>query len=224
MQHYPLFLDLSGKNILIIGAGAVGQRKSASLIPCAPRTITIIDPELSSAAIQKLTASGPVICHARAFAPDDVHGKDLVFAATDRRDVNARVAALCRERGIFCNVADAPAESDFFVPAHFTSNGITLAVSTGGQSPALAGRLRAELEEWVGTRYSGLAALLGRLRPLLLALGLPTEENADIFRILVQSPLAELLESRQLEAIEALLLEQLPKPLHASIGELLHGF
>ena len=224
MQHYPLFLDLTEKDILVIGAGSVGRRKIASVLPCSPRAVTVVDPGLSPADMRELAASGPVRCHARPFVPDDLAGKSLVFAAAGNREVNSLAARLCRERNIFCNIADAPAKSDFFVPAHFTRDGITLALSTGGHSPALARRLRAELEAWMGTRYAGLCIVLGRLRPLVLELGLPTEENSRLFRDLVQSPLAELLEARQRAAAEALLMERLPKPLHARMGDLLHGF
>ena len=224
MQQYPLFLDLTAKDILVIGAGGVGRRKIASLLPCSPRSITVIDPGLSPADMRELAASGPVRCHARPFAPDDLEGKALVFAATGSRETNSLAADLCRDRGILCNIADAPAKSDFFVPAHFTKDGITLALSTGGHSPALARRLRAELEAWLGTRYAGLCTVLSRLRPLVLSLGLPTEENSALFRVLVHSPLADLLEKRQRADAEALLAKSLPQALHAHIGDLLHGF
>ena len=134
------------------------------------------------------------------------------------------MAALCHERGVLCNIADAPAESDFFVPAHFTTEGITIALSTGGQSPALARQLRRELEAWVGNRYAALLTLLGRLRPLMLSLELPTEDTREIFRSLVQSPLAEMLTNRQRVAAKAILVEHLPKRLHPHMEELLHGF
>lgn len=224
MQHYPLFLALGEKDILVVGAGAVGRRKVASLLPCSPRSVTVVDPALAPEAVRELAASGPVRCLPRAFAPDDLSGKALVFAAANRREVNALVAALCRERGIFCNIADAPEEGDFFVPARVTREGVTLTVSTGGHSPALAGRLRAELEDWLGTRYAGLCTVLARLRPLVLGLGLPTEENSALFRDLTHSPLAVLLENRQRAAAEALLAERLPAALHCRIGEILHGF
>jgi precorrin-2 dehydrogenase/sirohydrochlorin ferrochelatase len=223
MQHYPLFLNLAAADILIVGAGSVGRRKLAGLLPCAPRSVTLVDPALSPAAMHDLKARGPVICRARGFVPRDIRGKSLVFAAAGSREVNALVAALCRGKAIFCNVADAPEQSDFFVPAQCARGGITLAVSTGGQSPALAKRLREELEVWLGTRYADLVTLLGRLRPHLLALDLPTEKNTEIFQSMVNSPLAELLEKGRRAAAETLLLEQLPKALHASIGDLLHG-
>ncbi len=224
MQHYPLFLNLAEKDILVVGAGAVGRRKVASLLPCSPRAVVVVDPGLTPAVARELASSGAVCCHARGFTPEDLDGKALVFAATGNREVNALVARLCREREIFCNIADAPDKSDFFVPAHVESQGITLAVSTGGHSPALARRLRAELEAWLGTRYAGLLTILSRLRPLLLALGLPAEENGEIFRSLVDSSLAELLETGRRADAETLLAERLPKPLHSHMGELLHGF
>lgn len=224
MQHYPLFLNLTEKDVLVVGAGAVGRRKAASLLRCSPRAVVVVDPGLTPAAARELGASGSVRCHARGFAPEDLDGKALVFAATGNREVNALVARLCRERGIFCNIADAPEASDFFVPAHVENQGITLAVGTGGHSPALARRLRAELEAWLGTRYAGLLTILSRLRPMVIALGLPAKENGDIFRSLVDSPLAELLETGRRADAETLLAERLPKPLHAHMGELLHGF
>lgn len=224
MQHYPLFLNLVGKDVLVVGAGAVGRRKAASLLACSPRAVIVVDPGLTPAVERELAALGPARCLARGFAPEDLDGKALVFAAAGNQEVNSLVAELCRKRGIFCNIADAPDKSDFFVPAHVESHGITLAVSTGGHSPALARRLRAELEAWLGTRYAGLITVLSRLRPLVLALELPTEKNSEIFRSLVYSPLAELLETGQRAAAETLLAERLPKPLHARMGELLHGF
>ena len=223
MQHYPLFINLTAKDALVVGAGAVGRRKIASLLRCSPRGITVIDPDISPADIRALAASGPVSCHARTFVPADLEGKFLVFAATGDRKTNALVAALCGERNILCNIADAPLESDFFVPAHFTSGGATVAVSTGGLSPALAAHLSSELEAWVGKRYAGLLTVLGRLRPLVLHLGLSTKENTAIFRALVYSPLANYLEQEQRDAAAALLAELLPEPLHPHMRELLHG-
>jgi precorrin-2 dehydrogenase/sirohydrochlorin ferrochelatase len=109
------------------------------------------------------------------------------------------------------------------VPAHFSRDGITLALSTDGQSPALARLLREELEAWIGKRYSPLLAFLGRLRPLLLELNLPTGQNTDLFRALVRSPLAGHLESGNHAAATAFLAGVLPRPLHSRMGELLHG-
>ncbi len=223
MNHYPLFLSLRGKDTLVVGAGTVGRRKIASLLAARPRSVMVLDPELNCAQMASLGPQELLHCHARAFLPGDVAGKFLVFAATGSREVNAGVARACAEQGILCNSADAPEEGSFIVPAHFSKQGVSVAVSTGGHSPALARLLREEIEAFVGTRYSRLLTLLGRLRPLLLELGLPSNENAVLFRALARSPLAGQLEAGERAAAEDTLAALLPEPLHDRVGELLHG-
>ena len=224
MTFYPLFVDLRGKDILVAGAGQVGQRKIAGLELAGPRCITVVDPCLNAERASELKKLAPVDCHARAFAPEDVQGKFLVFAATDDPAVNAEIAGLCQKQGILCNSADAPESGSFIVPAHFTDNGITIAVSTGGHSPALARILREDLEAFVGKRYTHLLQVLGRLRPLLLKLGLPTRENTALFRAVARSPLAGQLECGDLAAAEATLSLLLPGVLLDRVGEILHGY
>lgn len=223
MPYYPLFLDLTGADILVVGAGAVGRRKIASLLKALPRSITVLDPALDAISVEELGESGPVHAQARAFVPEDVTGKRLVFAATNRPEINDCIAELCAARGILCNSATAPLGSGFIVPAHFTRDGLTVAVSTEGQSPALSRLLREELEAWVGKRYSPLLVVMGRLRPLVLALGLPTSDNTALFRALVHSPLAGHLEKNEHANAAALLERLLPEPLRARVGELLDG-
>ena len=222
MGYYPLLLDLAEADLLVVGAGAVGRRKIASLLAAAPRSVTVLDPFLDEDTARELEAFGPVVCRTRDFIPADLAGKTLVFAATDNPEVNAFVAGLCQKNGIPCNSITAPDAGSFIVPAHFRSGDILVTVSTGGHSPALAKRLREELEAWVGKRYTPLLSVLGRLRPLLLELGLPSGENSAVFRSVTFSALADLLEQGERAQAEALLLRLLPKPLHARVGELLH--
>jgi precorrin-2 dehydrogenase/sirohydrochlorin ferrochelatase len=224
MTCYPLFVNLHGKDILVAGAGSVGQRKIAGLGSCDPRYIMVVDPCLSPELTLELKQLAPVDCHVRAFASEDVRGKFLVFAATNDRAVNAEIAALCREQGILCNSADAPDEGSFIVPAHFMNNGITVALSTGGHSPAMARILREDLEAFVGTRYTHLLQVLSRLRPLLFNLGLPTQENTALFRALAHSPLAGQLECGDRAGAKATLSRLLPEPLLGRVEEILHGY
>ena len=218
---YPLFLDLTGKAALVVGAGGVGRRKIAGLAGRGLTRILAVDPTLPKK--RDLFPCGtPVEYECRGFAPEDIEGMTLVFACTDSREINAAVASACRERGVLCNVADNPADGGFFVPALVERGDITLAVGTGGAGPALSRFLRKELEDWLGNRYTALAAVLRRLRPALLGLGLETAENTRIFRSLVHSPLAEHLAAGNAEAAEKILRELLPQSLHAAIGVLLH--
>jgi len=223
MSYYPLFLDLRGRHVLVVGAGQVGRRKVAGLAEAAPELIMVVDPAFEEGGMQRLRDMGPVQCLCRCFVPDDIQGKTLVFAATNSKKVNALVTRLCRESGILCNNADAPNDGSFIVPAHFTTGGITVALSTAGQSPALARVLRADLEAFVGSRYTRILPVLGRLRPLLLTLDRPSSENAALLRALVHSPLAGQLEFGDYASASATLVDLLPEPLRGRVGELLYG-
>ena len=226
MAYYPLFVQLEGKHLLVVGAGKVGRRKITSLLAASPGSISVVDPGLDETAAKEITGAGSTCVIrflARSFLPEDLKGKALVFAASNNQAVNSLVSGLCSARSILCNRADDPDSGDCIVPAHFRSGGITFALSTDGQSPALARLLREELEAFVGKRYSPLLAVLGRLRPLLLEMHLPTEKNTALFRSLVRSPLVSHLENGDLTAAAALLAEILPDPLHSRMGELLHG-
>lgn len=224
MTYYPMFVDLGGKDILVAGAGSVGRRKIAGLAKASPRLISVVDPTLNAVQMSELEELGHIRCFARAFCPEDIPGKFLVFATTNNREVNALIAKSCANHGVLCNSVDAPEQGGFIVPAHFSQKDLTVAVSTGGHSPALARLLREDLETYVGKRYTPLLTVMGRLRPLLLALGLTTRENTVLFRTLVRSPLAEHLESGNITAAANTLADLLPKPLLDHVGDLLHGY
>ncbi|MDR1490239.1 MAG: bifunctional precorrin-2 dehydrogenase/sirohydrochlorin ferrochelatase [Desulfovibrio sp.] len=223
MRYFPIFIDLSGKTILVLGAGKVGERKILSLLKASPKKIVLIDPGLSSAGtLEKFTALG-LECLSRSFRPEDLQGKDLVFAASSDHGLNAEIARLCAGRGILCNCASTPDEGDFFVPAHFSRNELCLAVGTEGASPALAKRLREDLEARLGSRYALTLALLKRLRRPLLELGLGAEADAGLFRALAASPLEECLEKGEKDKAANLLRGLLPDALKSRAGEFLHG-
>lgn len=226
MRYYPIFLNLHGKRCLVVGAGRVGRRKIAGLLECEPAEVLVLDPNVPSAGVSALSEHPAVRHECRAFTSNDVVGRYLVFAATPARSVNALVAACCREQGVPCNVADAADESDFLVPARVDSGSLTLAVSTGGVSPALARALREDLEKWLGRRYCRLACLLDKLRPAILSLCLGSDADAEIFRALCAMPLretlAEALNRADFGQAQAELRKVLPSAVHPFLAELLH--
>jgi precorrin-2 dehydrogenase/sirohydrochlorin ferrochelatase len=222
MRCFPIFVDVSRKKVLIVGAGSVGRRKLRAVLRADPLSVTVIDPCPDAAEMPEAAGQG-VQYRRRVFQPDDLDGQDIVFVAGSDRQANAAATALCRQRRILCNCADAPEEGDFFVPAHFYRQGLCLAVGTEGRSPALARFLREELEAVIGARFDALLALLERLRPRLLELGLTPEADAGVFRALVRSPLAEHLQKGEAQQAEALLRELLPAPLRPRAGEFLNG-
>ncbi len=153
---YPVSLRIDGAPCLVVGGGSVALRKVRGLIAAGAR-VRVVSPELPR------RPSG-VAWAKRRFRPADVRGMSLVFAATDDPGVNIAVAEACRREGVPVNVADAPHLCTFQVPSVVRRGALTLAVSTGGASPALARRLKRRLSDLVAVGYDRLAAEIGRLR------------------------------------------------------------
>jgi precorrin-2 dehydrogenase/sirohydrochlorin ferrochelatase len=219
-RYYPLFLDLSRAKCLVVGAGSVGRRKIGSLLASGVLKLVVLDPDLPDPAL--LPDHPALAFEARRFVPEDLAGCALVFAASGSRETNAVVAAACAERGIFCNCADAPLEGNCIVPVTTRAGAMTLALSTGGASPAYARSLREDLEVWLHAK-APLATLLGRIRPRLLALEKDTMHNTNLFRTLVRSEIGASLAAGDLNRCRALLAAALPEELHPWIAEFLDG-
>ena len=155
---YPIFLNLDGKRCVVVGGGAVANRKARKLLQARAEVVAIspeVKPELESVATE---------VHRRPYREGDLEGASLVFAATNRREVNAAVTREARGRGIPVNVADEPSEGDFALPSVLRRGQLQLAVSTGGASPTLARRVRYELESAFGSEWAGVVEALGRAR------------------------------------------------------------
>jgi precorrin-2 dehydrogenase/sirohydrochlorin ferrochelatase len=140
MSYYPIFLDLCGRTVVVVGGGKVGLRKVRGLLEAGAR-VRVVSPALATE-FDMLR----VELIKRAFRPSDLKGAFLAYAATNLREVNRRVAREAKRRGIPVNVADDPGECDFFVPARIRSGELQVAVSTGGRSPRLAVELRRRIE------------------------------------------------------------------------------
>ena len=198
---YPIVLDLTGRPCLVVGGGAIAERKVAGLVEAGAR-VTVVSPSLPRALL-RLATEAPLRWRPREYAAGDAAGFILVMVATDDRAVNAAVATECRERGIWVNCADDPARCDFILPSVLRRGPVTVAVSTGGASPAMARLVREELDAllpWViapltevvaevrrAVRESGISldaerwrqALDGELRRLVAA-GRTTEARARL--------------------------------------------
>lgn len=218
---YPIFISLSGIRCLVVGLGQVGQRKLSGLLACDPASVLVLDLAEPVAEAAALLNDPRVRFERRSCTQADLQGCALVFAATGSAAENSRIAALCAGAGILCNSASNPDEGCFQVPAVARRTPLAAALSTGGASPALARRWKGELERWLEPR-SRMAALMGRLRPLVLALGEDTGQNTRLFRKLADSSLQQWLEENDLENCRCCLQAELPPALHAHIAELLH--
>ena len=174
MDYYPAFLDLRGRNCLVVGGGAVAERKVESLLECGA-LVKVVTREATSA-LAELARSGSIELGLRDYISDDLLGIFLVIAATDDPTVQARIGSEAKERGLLVNVVDDPANCTFIVPAVARRGELSIAVSTGGRSPALAARIREKLEGLFGPEYEEWVDLLGQLRETL-ALRFPDAEE-----------------------------------------------
>ena len=164
MSGYPLTLvNLSGARCVVVGGGRVAARKVAALREAGARPV-VISPALSDA-LQRLVEAEAVDLVAREYEPGDLAGVWLVIAATDDPVINEAVWQEAQAVGCLVNVVDDPARCNFYVPATVRRGALTLSISTGGHSPALAGRIRRALERQFDAAYQPYVDLLGELRP-----------------------------------------------------------
>jgi precorrin-2 dehydrogenase/sirohydrochlorin ferrochelatase len=141
LRHYPIFLQLKDRPVLVVGAGKVALRKARGLLEAGAR-ITVVAPEW-----EPEFETMPVRIVARRFRASDLAGCMLVFAATDDRLTNHRIGIAAKGKGIFANIADSAEECDFIVPARLQRGSVQVAVSTGGENPRLSAELRRKLED-----------------------------------------------------------------------------
>lgn len=165
--YYPIFVDMRERPVLVVGGGDVAERKVDALLRADAR-VTVVSPTLT-ARLAAWAEAGRLRHIARAYRARDLQGHELAFVATDDGAVNAAVARHGRRRGVWVNAADDPAHCDFILPAVIRRGDLTVAVATGGSSPALARAVREELEAYLTDDYAALAEIVGDVRRHLRA-------------------------------------------------------
>jgi len=159
---FPLFLKLDRKKCLVVGAGLIGLEKVESLLRCGA-SIRVVAP-WAVERVQELSSEGRIEWLRRRFEPADVPGCDLVIAATNDREVNQAIFEEASCRSILCNTADDPPLCDFFFASVVQRGDLQIAISTAGQSPALAQRLRREIDAQLPADLGPWLDQLGQLR------------------------------------------------------------
>jgi len=219
VKTYPIFAVIEDKPCLVVGGGAVGERKVADLMVAGARVTVVsrtLTPELAA-----LASRGEISYLPEDFRESQVEGMALVMAATDDPEVNAAVSAAAQARAIWVNVADAPEYCTFIVPAQVRRGDLTLAISTGGASPALARQVREELQQHFGPEYAPYLDLLQGVRTRLLTERRAHPDNGPLFHRLVRSPLREAVAQGDRNRVFMLLHEVLGSVLSAPVlGEL----
>ncbi|HMD44419.1 MAG TPA: bifunctional precorrin-2 dehydrogenase/sirohydrochlorin ferrochelatase [Candidatus Acidoferrum sp.] len=165
MSLFPAFLKLDGRQIIVIGGGNLAAAKIPGLLQANAR-VRVISPQINSA-IVGLVRLQKIQWHRKLFSADDLKGAFLVIAATSLREVNAAVYQEADRRGILCNAVDDIESCHFYCGAIVQRGDLQIAVSTNGKSPALAQRLRQELEYQFGPEYAAWLEWLGAAREVL---------------------------------------------------------
>ncbi len=160
--YYPVFLNVKGKKSVVVGGGQVALRKVRVLLEHGAN-VEVISPGLCPE-LAELAESEEVRVLNREYQAGDLKNAFVAIAATDNGTINQRVVAEARRRAVLVNVVDDAENSDFIVPSYLRRGEITIAVSTGGKSPALARKIRSKLEKELGDEYSLLARLIGETR------------------------------------------------------------
>lgn len=162
MAFYPIFLNLVGRPCAVIGGGAVAEQKVQGLVDAGAR-VTVISPTVSPR-LEQLVADGTVVLVRRTYQPGDLAGMFLAIAASDDRHANHTIWEESAHEGVLLNAVDDLPHCHFIAPAIFRRGDLTMAVSTGGRSPALAVRVRDRLGSVLGPEYAILLDLLGDMR------------------------------------------------------------
>ncbi|HDN9025009.1 siroheme synthase CysG [Aeromonas veronii] len=162
MDYLPIFCRLDNKPVLLVGGGEVAERKARLLLDAGAQ-LTVVAPELDPE-LAELAANGNIEWLAGEFASEQLAGKWLVVAATDRREVNALVYQSANQARIFANVVDDPKRSSFIMPSIIDRSPLMVAISSGGKAPVLARLLREKLEALLPQHLGAVAAFAGSLR------------------------------------------------------------
>jgi len=189
VKLFPMFVKLNRRACLVAGAGTVGESKIAGLLE-AEAKVRVVAPE-ATPQVQSWAKAGKIEWIARPWEPGDLEGTFLVVAATSSAALHEQIFQEATKRGVLCNIVDVPSLCDFYYPAVVQRGALQIAISTAGQSPALAQRLRKELEDQFGPEYEAWLKKLGEEREKLFAAKLDPEErrrllhdlaSADAFR------------------------------------------
>ena len=203
MRYYPLFLDITDRRCVVIGGGDVAERKVARLLDFGASVVVVgktLTPGLE--AMKKAGRISHIDVDYDQALIDDAF---LVIGATDRDDVNAKISRDGKEKGILVNIVDDPDKCDFVLPSLIRQGDLLIAISTGGKSPALAKKLREDMEHLFGTEYQTLLEVMGQLREKLVVKGRSSDENRRVFEAVVHSDILKHIKDKSWDKVRRII-------------------
>lgn len=179
---FPMFMKLTGKPCLVVGAGKVGEPKIAGLIDTGASIFVVAT--AATEQVREWARAGKIELELRAFFRSDLDGKFLAVVATNSQSLNQLIYREAQQRGVLCNVVDVPDLCDFYYPAVVRRGDLQIAISTAGQSPSLAQKIRQQLERQFGQGYAAWVKELGETRRLILGSELDKETKLELLHSL----------------------------------------
>jgi precorrin-2 dehydrogenase / sirohydrochlorin ferrochelatase len=203
VKYYPLFLDITDRRCVVVGGGDVAERKVGRLLDFGASVIVV--GKALTPGLETMKKEGRInhidADYDKAFIDDAF----LVIGATDRDDVNAEISRDGREKGILVNIVDDPDKCDFVLPSLLKQGDLLIAISTGGKSPALAKKLREDMEQLFGTEYQTLLEVMGQLREKLVVKGRSSDENRRLFESVVHSDILQHIKDKSWEKVKKII-------------------
>lgn len=190
MSYFPFMIELDNERCLIAGGGTVAYRKVCSMLEFGA-VVTVVSPEFCPELLELAEHPARLTLIKRCVQPQDIDGAFVVIMATDDEKVNHDMAELCRQQRILVNVVDVKADCGFYFPAIIKDKEVVISVSTGGQSPVLAGTIKRNIESHLGRNYGDIAERMGELREQVKAQIDGEEERKKAFQQMVRSLLDE---------------------------------
>jgi uroporphyrin-III C-methyltransferase/precorrin-2 dehydrogenase/sirohydrochlorin ferrochelatase len=200
VRYYPVFLDLDGQRVVVLGGGGFATEKVSLLLEAGAR-VKVVSPKLSTS-LHSLVENGAIEVVARDYQPGDLAGARLAVDASENEEINRQSWEEAEGSGVLINVVDRPAQCRFIAPAIVRRDPVVIAISTAGESPFLASALRARLERSLGREWGPFTSLVGRIRRELRARGVSIAEQTKVYRRLLTSDIRELLRAGRTDDAE----------------------
>ena len=203
MKYFPIFFNLQEKSCVVVGGGLVAERKIQNLRK-AGAMVKVVSPRLT-VGLNRLKEENKIRHISRPYRSGDLKSAYLAVAATNERRTNEKVFREASTLRIPINTVDDPVHCTFIVPAVITRGDILIAISTGGQSPALAKALRKKLQQEIGPEYPVLLKMIGAIRKKITPFGWGQKKNQIIYRRLLQEDVIGMVRQKKHAALKRLL-------------------
>jgi precorrin-2 dehydrogenase/sirohydrochlorin ferrochelatase len=200
VKYYPIYLDITDKRCIVVGGGDVAERKVERLLESGAHVV-VFSKTLTDT-LETMKRAGRIDHINADYETAFIDDAFLVIGATDSDDVNKNISRDAKQKGILVNIVDDPDKCDFILPSLLTRGDLLIAISTGGKSPALAKKLRQELEKLYGPEFQILLTVMGNLREKLLLKGYSSDENKHLFESVVYSDILQHIKDKNWDTVK----------------------